>query len=409
LSIRAGNLLGAIVYLGAGFVLLRLTLPSKWSRCLGMVIWIANPYLAEFFALSRGYGLCVAMEAAAICCAALYLHDDFQARRYRYLTAAMVFAALSVWANFAALHFYLAFVAVLGSQMLRHWRAAQRERAILLNVTLSLALLIVLPISRIKKAGDFTWFGNQGFLKDTVQGFLDCFLLGKRYFGANTLLSLQSLLVAIFVISSVVAGALLWKNKGKITPLAWLIGLFPATVLTNLLVTIVTDSSYLSTRTTLFFAPLVCCSAIGLLGLLEKKFSKTALGIAALLASVLSIHFVKNANWTYAYEWRYDRDTYTVLNAIEQKYKSENRTAPWSLHTHCLQWPSFLFHVQLAKSRYRNYLEDPKDAGCEARPPDGKDAEFYYLPKEKAAPFAQHYEVMLETSDGERVLLRRKP
>jgi hypothetical protein len=180
-------------------------------------------------------------------------------------------------------------------------------------------------------------------------------------------------------------------------------------VLTNLLVTAATDSSHLSTRTTLFFSPLLFCSIVGLLGLLEKKSLKTAFGIAALLASLLGIHFVKNANWAFAYEWRYDRDTYTVLNAIEQKYKSENRAEPWSLCTHCLQWPSFLFHIQMSKSRYRHCLEDPKDTGCEPRPPDGKDAEFYYIPKEKAAPFAQYYDVMLETSDGERVLLRRKP
>jgi hypothetical protein len=139
LSIRAGNLLAAIAYLGAGGVLIRLVFQSKW---------------------------------------------------------------------------------------LRPWRERQRERAILSNVTLGLALLIVLPISRIKKAGDFTWFGNNGFFKDTVQGFLDCFLLGKHCFGPNTLVYLQILLVVLFAISSIAAGVLVWKNRGKITPLAWLVGLF---------------------------------------------------------------------------------------------------------------------------------------------------------------------------------------
>jgi hypothetical protein len=266
----------------------------------------------------------------------------------------------------------------------------------------------VLPLTRIKAAGDFSWFGNNGFFKDTVQGFADCFLMGGRYFGPDTLIYLQWLLVAIFIASALGTLVLWWHSGWKITPAVWLLGLFPGTVAVNLLVTAVTDSSWLSTRTTLFFYPLLVCSVLGLFSLLEKRLSKLAWGLAVPVAVLLSFHFFKNANWTHTYEWRYDRDTYKVLNFIEKTYKTENRTTPFSLHAYCLQYPSFLFYTRMMKSRYNNCVEEAKDTGCNIAEPPNKDVEFYYVPKEKANLFVQDYNVVLETADGERVLLRKK-
>ncbi len=409
LSIRAGNLLAAVAYLAAGYVLLQRFFQTNLLRVIGGVLWLANPYLAEFLALSRGYGMSAALEAATICFGALYLSLPEDApKRHTYLRLACISAMLVVWANFATLYFFLCFFVLLGWEMLRTRATSRRDLKTLLRSVLVLALLIVLPLIRIKSAGDFSWFGYAGFFKDTVQGFADCFLLGRHYFGPDTLLYLQWLLILLFIASALATLTLWWRSGGKVTPAVWLLGLFPGTVVVNVLATLVTDSSWLSTRTTLFFYPLVVCSVLGLFRLLEKRRPRLAWGLALPAAVLLSVHFFMNANWAHTYEWRYDRDTYTILNYIEKTYQSENRTTPWSLHTYCLQHPSFQFHTRLSKSRYDRYVEEVRDTGCNIAEPVNKEVEFYYVPLDKSNPFQADYDVVLETSDGQRVLLRKK-
>jgi len=120
--------------------------------------------------------------------------------------------------------------------------------------------MIFMPLRKIKAAGDFGYFGNNGFLKDTLQTFLDCFTLGNNYFGESTIFILQSFIILIFTTSLFVAAWRWWKNKGQMNVEIWLLALFPCTVLTNLLITKVTGSSFLNTRTILFFYPLLVCA-----------------------------------------------------------------------------------------------------------------------------------------------------
>jgi hypothetical protein len=95
-----------VAYLAAGYVIFTRFFQTNLLRVVGLVLWLANPYLAEFLALSRGYGMSAALEAAAICFGALYLSSPDSPKRRTYLRGACVCAILVVWANFATLHFF---------------------------------------------------------------------------------------------------------------------------------------------------------------------------------------------------------------------------------------------------------------------------------------------------------------
>ena len=414
LTLRFGNLLAGVFYLWCGYLLLSRFFQNNSLRIIGLVIWIANPYLLEFFGLARGYGMSAALESGAVVFGVLFLqakHDD--PLRLKNLKAAFIFAALAVWSNFSLLNFYVCFTLLMAFALFRNisprWKS---ELKVLLVTSGVLALLIFKPLGRINKAGDAIYFGPEGSLGDAAKGFAECLFMGKRYFGDGTLEVVQWVLLGICIASFVSALWLLWQSRWKMTAHAWLLMLLPGVVIANLLITKIAGSSYLNTRTTIFFYPLLACSILGLLKMLPERNKFVFWGLGLVFPVLLTFNFLRNANFREAYEWRYDRDTYTILNFIEKTYAAESRTTPYSLRCHCLQHPSFKFYIDWMKSpRYtRIVAPDVQEVPCTVSGPVDKGVDFYYVPRAQLEYFQQGYEVVLELGDADdkRVLLRKK-
>ncbi len=413
-TLRFGNLLAGAFYLWCGYLLLSRFEKNNSLRIIGLVVWIANPYLLEFFGLARGYGMSAAFESGAIVFGALFLqakYDDLL--RLKNLKAAFIFAALSVWANFSLLNFYVCFLLLMAFVLFRkispHWKS---ELKILLVTSGVLALLIFKPLGKISKAGEIVYFGEKGSLGDAAQSFADCLLVGKRHFGDGALEVIQWVLVGICVASLLSALWLLWQNRWKMTAHAWLLILLPGAVVANLLITKIAGSSYLDARAAIFFYPLLACSILGLLKMLPEQNKAVFWGVRLVFPVLLTVNLLRNVNLREAYEWRYDCDTYKVLNFIEKFYAAESRTAPYSLSCHCLQYPSFKFYIEWMKSaRYTRVVgQEVREAPCNIAGPVEQGTDFYYVPKAQLEHFQPGYEVVLELGDedSKRVLLRKK-
>ena len=90
-----------------------------------VLLLTTNPYLLEFFALSRGYGLAVALVTAGGWCLARWCEGAREApAAERWLAAALGLSAAAVAASYAAL---VAFVAVCGVVVARTAWAARRR------------------------------------------------------------------------------------------------------------------------------------------------------------------------------------------------------------------------------------------------------------------------------------------
>lgn len=63
-ALRAPSVVGGVVYLAAAFAVARRT--GGGPAAGSFVVMAANPYLLEYFALGRGYGLAVGLAMAAI-------------------------------------------------------------------------------------------------------------------------------------------------------------------------------------------------------------------------------------------------------------------------------------------------------------------------------------------------------
>ncbi len=111
-SIRLPNLLGYALYLGFATLILRRLSNPLFALC-GFLLLNLNPYLLDFFALSRGYGLSLGLVMGSLFFLLRFLQgfptDGVDGPD---LSRAFAFACAAVTANFALLNVYLSIVVV---------------------------------------------------------------------------------------------------------------------------------------------------------------------------------------------------------------------------------------------------------------------------------------------------------
>jgi hypothetical protein len=100
LALRAPALLGYVLYLWFSAWLLR-RFTNGIIAVAGLLLLNLNPYLLDFFALSRGYGLSIGLMMGAL---SFFFRND--------LARMLVFATAAVLANFAMLNVYVALILV---------------------------------------------------------------------------------------------------------------------------------------------------------------------------------------------------------------------------------------------------------------------------------------------------------
>lgn len=410
LSVRLGNLILGAFYLWAGLTFVFRFFQNNWVRALACTIWVSNPYAMEFFGLARGYGMSMALEALAIIWTIRYFEAGAGRSSTAWLVASVLCAVLAVWSNFAMLNFYLYFVVALLALMWYKNRKVNLEWAAPLGGTLLLYILCVTPIEKIKKAGDFGFFGSAGFWKDTVESFAACALMGKTYFGPQTNFII-GIGLTLLVLSATALAFVQWRSQQKSVErflLAWMVALLPGTVLVNVLVAKLNHTSWLNTRTTLLFYPLLVFCLLGLLKLVSTGQSMVQQVLIGTIIVLLSLHFTKVANVVKSQEWDYDRSTFTVLNYIEKSYKEEGRQNPYGLYVYCFQHPSFQFHTWVSNSHYNQYIQEIQEVPRNVPDVINTEIDFYYITKAHFPAFSTNYKILLELLDGEMLLIRKK-
>ncbi|MBD3334777.1 MAG: hypothetical protein GF355_04620, partial [Candidatus Eisenbacteria bacterium] len=114
LSLRLPNLLAFPVYAGSCYVILRRGVSEPAPRlaaAAGLVVLTTNPFLLDFFALARGYGLAMTCMTAGL---AIFIAatGDGGPLSGRAVFLTLVLAGLAVLAHFTLLYYYLALLLV---------------------------------------------------------------------------------------------------------------------------------------------------------------------------------------------------------------------------------------------------------------------------------------------------------
>ena len=357
-ALRLPNLIFASFYFFyAALLAKKFTHPL--STVMAFVILCAQPYLFDFFALARGYGMALALLLGAIY--HLYEYHHLQNGNHTYRT--LIFAGLAAYANLTFLYAYLALVALLLMLAFaegvnrREWLRLIRAELV---VSLILGVLIYLPLTRIQ--GDLTG-GERGFWQDTVLS-----LTAKLGYHPQPWVELiWQLAMAILLVLGIVGTIYDLYIKHEVrrdqfyhVVLFWiLLILLVSTGLHGLL-----GVPWLQGRMALVYVPLFLSLVLfmALRLIIPSAFNWVPKIAMSLIAVGLLVHFVHKYSPRSTLDWNYDRSSKKIYQALAREQDRQPDSARQSsgqaeVYTHWLYEPSLNFYRLSKKARWLDEIE----------------------------------------------------
>jgi len=152
------------------------------------VVLNANPFLLDFFSLSRGYGLAYGLLAGSL----WYLYRFFRTGlRSRYAGASVGFGILAVTAHLTLIHFLIVLSTVIllaevlgrrnDEQLGRRVAEALRRHAMTGGIICAFLLATLVVVRQLRRAGAFFYGGTTSFWRDTVVSISDRSLYERPY------------------------------------------------------------------------------------------------------------------------------------------------------------------------------------------------------------------------------------
>ncbi len=400
LGMRLPNLAGYLLYLaGSAFMVLRLTrrlLPGLAA----FALLNFNPYLIDFFALARGYGLCAGLVLSGIAFWFAWWHN----RQTAHLIFCCLALVAAILANFVALN---VFVAIGGATFLfmlvEDRRSLLRVSAVFGGTAVILALVLHRPIRFLRQGGEFQY--GAGSLWESLESMIKNPLYGNAYLGDATVPVLSGMAYMIFAAIMVFAFLRL-RNRGLAASgiflaaagLAFLLSVAAMVAQHHLL-----GSVYLVNRTAVPLMPLMSAVfAVGLLVITARSERKPRweMPVSVLLLFTLTWNLVRAADVRYYREWWYDQNTKDVMLYVEDLGASRQKNV--SMGTSWLFYPAAEFYRVTIPLQHIYPLPTNEDI----RPDSGFD--YYYLEDSKVELLGEAYEREKYFPWG-RILMRKKP
>ncbi len=401
LSARLTNLMAGGLYVACGIWMLRKLFSSPLAKIAALVLWLENHYLAEFFAIGRGYGMSIGFMTLSIC----GLHQFAKSHRTKHLTVALLAAWLGVASNFTLLNYYCCLSAILFLLLAQFKTDELRQRIVFFAHHILLALLMYLPITRMMAVNEFEKFGVSGFFEDTVKGFVQSFFMGKEFMGKYTFEIAQAMLVAYFAFATLLFMKKWWAEREWSLTLV-LAALLPGTVAVNIAITLLTDAAWLPARTCTFFYPLLVLSLFTTGAWLVNAVSARFKTPLLVLAMASFICFTRVVNLRQSHEWWFDKDTIAVLDYLKNLHQQEHRTSPIRFDSHWMFSNSFKFHLTSNWGGYAKYVLP--DMVWRETPQPGDDFEFFYADMKDYAKIAEQYKIAWDLEPNKRALLKKQ-
>jgi hypothetical protein len=319
--LRLPALLAHLLFLFFSYKLVR-EFRDQLFMIIAFLIINLNPYLLDFFSLSRGYGLSLGFMMGSIYFLYCFVNKD---RKVLYATLCCSFAALACGANFVALNYFVAVFAIIAIISGFHSYHEKRENrsAYFLGQTglpfliLIFSMWILLPIAfKLKEAGALFYGGNEGFWKDTFLTITERFFYEAPY--ADLLLSVGR---SIVIIALLIGGYLLLVGflKKKFNERLFLGALFLLILLFSLSTIVqfhLFGTQYLTDRTALYFIVFFNLILVFILKEFEQK--KSVLIIYSIVGIFVVFHFVSSFNLRYVLEWKSNAEIKQMLSDLEE-------------------------------------------------------------------------------------------
>jgi hypothetical protein len=317
---RLPNFLFSIVYAFAVFKISN-RFGNSILSLLVIVGLLFNPFLIEFFSLSRGYGISYSLMLFGY----YYLLRYWKTYETKHLLLSLLGAGFAAYANFSTIHF----TASLYFLVLIKWfvdEQPKKKQHIKLFIAISIffILLFFAPVYRLVKQHQLYYGGNKGFIDDTLWS-LTAYSSGYAFDRAKA----WPILIVSAVLYGLVCILSLLKGK-KHTYDAWLKKL-PHLVFIICILSIFSQHYLMGTpwlidRTALFLYPLFILSFATALNTLTSWEPKVFQFLTLVLVLALSANFLIEANFYKTTEWRHDSRSAEVLNYLNTLAKEKGET-----------------------------------------------------------------------------------
>ena len=297
-------------------------LPSPLLSVSAFVLLNGNPYVLDFFALSRGYGIAYGLLAGSIWYLYRFLRTDL---RVTYSQASLGLAILAVTAHLTLIHFLISLPVVIllatilfapgGGGFLHRAAYALRVHAVGLAVVGLFLLPTAVVLRRFRNADTFFYGGTTSFWKDTVVGVFEASLYEKGY--PALLGSLLGVLAMLLMATAV------WVSVGMVVrhrhPSELFLPALVFLVCSCALATIgqhhLLDVHYLTRRTGLYLLVLGAFVVVALADAMART-SKTWRYCFAIGSVFVALHLLNCLNLTYVLEWRLAADVKEMIADI---------------------------------------------------------------------------------------------
>ncbi len=398
---RLHNFLFFIPFYFFTVLISRLLFIDTWLKVTLVFLIVLQPYLLDFFAVTRGYGMSVSLQMISL----YYLVKRIQDGQKSDMVKSAVWASIAVYANFTLLNFFIPLMMLLAIESsIRSYRADKKilsgDMTILALISSLLGLLIIIPVTKMVTTKQFVYWGSSGFFEDTVKNLISNLRSGVDYFGASGEV-IYGLVLGFIVFILILGGIFIFRKKDKIIQM-YFYSLLALIIAYNLAQFHILDIPFLNARTALFFIPIV--SIVFSLGSEAIfKYSKTA-GLCLLLLtnSLVLQHFIRGYNVRVIHEWYYDTNTYEVLDYIKNQVVTGQVPKPVKVNCYWIFYPSIKYHID------HGYSEFIEMAPYNTKIDDDQKSLFYYTESGEKDKLSSRFDVVKDFGDGSRFVMKSK-
>lgn len=315
---------------------------------------VLQPFLLDFFSITRGYCLSITFQMASLYFAFLFL----QKKSTKSLRWSLIIAALGVIANFTLLNFYLPLCGVLFFYAIRFYKKDKDFNIFiviknLLIISLILGLSCFIPFSKMMSTNQFVFWNSNNFFHDTIVPLLHSLRAGVFYFRWSNEEYAWVLIGLIFLLLVITFIAKLKGVENQENHLFSLVILF-AVILYNNAQFYIANVPFLNARTSLFLVPLLGLLLVTILEYISQYLPKTGKVVTLIFIILTLQHFVRGYNGRANYEWYFNQNTYEILDDIMYEINVNNLKKPVKLDCHWFHHPSLTYHVN---KDYRGVIE----------------------------------------------------
>ncbi len=314
---RFDNLLAQMLFLWYSRLLSKKLFSNNlWQLCVFFLLNL-QPFMFQFWGLSRGYGLSIALMISSL----YYVVCYNEHRKLLHLNLALYLAALAVYAHVVLLDYYWALLGaiivlhLLPGKQVRDLRQIRKTTACILAACGVLALMVASPIQKLVASKQLYFGGDTDMVNDTL----------KTLVKANMAVNNEALTTTVIalIIAGFAAQTIYWTTlllRKKLTNesctgfILWLLVVIPVAVVIAQYYLL--HTLYPQDRVALFFLPLYLLSFCYWLRHITYETRWTGNILIVLLALLSACNFLKDINLTSTRNWWYGQYDVLVLERV---------------------------------------------------------------------------------------------